>query len=143
VAQKTYDSKQISLIVGTKPLTGLADGSFVTVRRNSDAFTTQVGADGEPVRSKTNDRSGEYEFVLMQGSDENDFMSELALADELSNGGVIPVLVKDNLGNSLYVSESAWIKKVPDSEFAKENGQRTWIMSSGNVNIFVGKSNAA
>ncbi len=138
MGQKTYDAKQVSIIVGVSPLVGLADGSFVTVRRNSDAFNLQIGADGEGVRSKTNDRSGQIEVVLQQGSDSNDLLSELALADEVSNGGVVPVLVKDNLGNSLYAAESAWIRKVPDSEFAKDTGSRTWIIETAQLNVFVG-----
>ena len=142
MGQKTYDAKNISMIVGTKPITGLADGSYLTVRRNEDAWTLQIGADGEGVRSKSNNRSGQFEFNLLQGSDQNDFLSELALADEISNGGVVPILVKDNLGNSLYAAESAWIKKVPDSEFAKENGSRTWIIETAQLNVFIGSSNA-
>lgn len=142
MAQKTYDPKQISIIVGTRAITGFADGSFVTVRRNEDAFTVQIGADGEGVRSKTNNRSGQIEIVLQQGSDENDFLSELALADELSNGGIVPMLVKDNLGNSKYAAESAWVKKAPDSEFAKETGSRTWIFETAQLNVFVGLSTA-
>lgn len=141
MGQKTYDAKNISMIVGTKPITGLADGSYLTVRRNEDAWTLQVGADGEPVRSKSNNRSGQFEFNLQQGSDENDFFSELALADEVSNGGVVPVLVKDNLGKSLYAAESVWVKKIPDSEFAKETGARTWLMETGILSAFIGSSN--
>ena len=138
--QKTYDASQVSIIIGTRPLTGFADGAYVTVRRNSDAFSITVGADGEVVRSKTNDRSGQYEINLLQASDDNDFLSELAIADEVTNGGLVPILVKDNLGTSIYASESGWIKKVPDSEFAKVSGLRTWLFETGALNIFVGKS---
>lgn len=140
MAIKTYDVKKLSIIVGTRPMTGLADGTVVTVRRNEDAFTTQIGADGEGVRSKTNNRSGQIELSLQQGSDDNAFLSEIAIADELANGGVVPILVKDNLGNSLYAAESAWIKKVPDSEFARETGTRTWVFETAQLNVFVGKS---
>jgi hypothetical protein len=139
---KTYDAKQISIIVGTRPLTGLADGSFVTVRRNEDGWNLQIGSDGEGVRSKTNNRSGQIEINTQQGSSDNDFMSELAISDEVSNGGVVPVLIKDNLGTSLYAAESAWIKKIPDSEFAKETGARTWLMETAQLNMFVGASNS-
>lgn len=143
MAQKTYDPKQISVIVGTRPMTGFADGSFVTVRQNSEAFTLQIGADGEGVRSKTNNNSGQIEIVLQQGSDENDFLSELAIADKLSNGGVVPVLVKDNLGTSLHAAESAWVRKLPDSDYARETGSRTWLLETANLNTFVGKSTAS
>lgn len=140
MAIKTFDIKQVSIIVGTRPMTGLADGTVVTVRRNEDAFTLQIGADGEGVRSKSNNRSGQIELNLQQGSDDNDFLSELAISDEVANGGVVPILVKDNLGNSLYGAESAWVRKVPDSEFARETGTRTWLFETAQLNVFVGKS---
>lgn len=140
MAIKTYDAKQVSIIIGTRPMTGLADGSFVTVRRNAEAFMLQIGADGEGVRSKSNNRSGQIELVLQQGSSDNDFLSELAIADELSNGGLIPILVKDNLGNSLYAAETGWIRKVPDSEFARETGSRNWVFETAQLNVFVGGS---
>lgn len=139
---KTYNPKQVSIIIGTRPMTGFADGSFVIVRRNSDSFTLQIGADGEGVRSKSNDRSGQLELSLQQGSDDNDFLSELAIADEVSNGGVVPLLVKDNLGTSLYAAESGWIRKPADSEFASETGGRTWLFETAQLNVFVGKSNS-
>jgi len=137
---KTYDPKEVSIIIGTRPLTGLADGTFVTVRRNSDSWSLQIGADGEGVRSKTNDRSGQVEIVLQQGSSDNDFLSELANSDEVSNGGVVPILIKDNLGSSLFAAESGWIKKPGDSAFAKETGDRTWLFETAQLNMFIGGS---
>ncbi len=135
---KTYDPKQIVIIVGGVQLTGFADGSFVTVRRNADAWSLQMGTDGEGTRSKSNDKSGQIEVVLMQSSQGNAYLSNLALADELNNAGIVPALVKDNGGSSLHAAEQVYVKKTPDSEYAREAGPRTWVLETDNLQNFVG-----
>lgn len=138
MAVKTYDPKGVSLIVGGHIVQGYADGSFVKVSRNEDMFSTKIGADGEPSRTKSNNKSGLLEITLLQSSASNDVLSGYALADELSNSGQVPVMVKDNNGTSIYVSEAGWIKKMPDAELGKELGERTWIIECGALDMFVG-----
>jgi len=137
---KTYDPKQVGIIVGTRPLTGYEDGTFVNVTRNSDSWSLSMGADGEGTRSKSNDKSGRVEITLKQSSSDNEYMSELALADELSGGGTFPVLVRDASGTSLYAAETAWVVKPSDSEFAKESSARTWMLETDNLAMFVGSN---
>src|SRR5690554_1526750 len=99
---KTYDPKQVQLIVGGVPLSGFADGTFVRVGRRNVAWDLVAGADGEGTRTKSNDKTGFFEFELMQSSQSNQYLSNLALSDELNNAGVVPVLVKDGSGASLH-----------------------------------------
>ena len=127
---KTYDPRQVIIIVAGNQMSGYADGSFVTVARNEDMFTLQVGTSGEGTRSKSNNRSGTITFQLMQSSDSNAVLQALANVDELSNAGAVPVMVKDNSGDSLYIAETAWIRKIPDSEFSREAGPREWVLET-------------
>jgi len=127
---KTYDPRQVIIIVAGNQMSGYADGSFVTVARNEDMFTLQVGTSGEGTRSKSNNRSGTITFQLMQSSDSNAVLQALANVDELSNSGAVPVMVKDNSGGSLYIAETAWIRKIPDSEFSREAGPREWVLET-------------
>ena len=124
MAVKTYDASQVAIIVGGFNITGFADGSFVSVERNADAFALYVGTDGEGTRAKTNNKSGRFTFTLSQSSDSNAILSGIAAADELKNAGVVPVLVKDGSGASLYAAETAWIVKQPAAEFGREIGSR-------------------
>ena len=135
---KTYDPKQVVLIVGGRQITGFAADTFITVARNSDAFTMQVGVDGEGTRSKSNDKSGTFTFSLMQTAKDNEYLSSLALADELDNSGVVPVMVKDVNGSSLELAEQAYIQKMPDSEFNREATGREWILATDALQKFVG-----
>ena len=138
MAVKTYDPKGVSVIIGGHIVGGYADGTFVKVARNNDAFSTKVGADGEPSRTKMADKSGTVEVTLMQSSASNDVLSGYALADEVSNGGQVPILVKDGNGTSIYTSAAGWVKKIPDAELGTDMRERTWVIECGAIDMFVG-----
>ena len=136
MALKTYDAKQVSIIVGGAIISGYADGSFVRVERNADQFSLVMGADGEATRSKSNNKSGRFTFTLQQSSDSNAILAGFAALDELSNNGIIPVLVKDNSGNSLHTAAQAWCVKYPSSEYAKESGTKEWVFETDELITF-------
>lgn len=129
---KTYDSKLVSVIVGTKPLSGFADGSFVNASRDADDWAKSVGADGETTRSKSNNKAGKIVITLKQSSDSNDYLSGLAVS-----GAVVPVLVRDASGRTVIGSESGWVLKPADAEFGKEAGDREWTIDCADLNMFV------
>lgn len=136
---KTYDPSKVLITYNNFALSGFADGTFATVTRNEDMWTLSVGCDGEDTRSKSNNKSGTFEITLMQSSESNQILSDFMLADELSNSGSGPLLVKDaSSGTTLYMAEQAWIKKAPDSEFGRESGSRTWVFETGVVAVNIG-----
>lgn len=139
---KTYDPKQVAVIIGGKIMRGFADGTFVKVERNEQGFNLKVGVDGEGTRAKSNNRSGKITITLMQSSDSNDDLSAFAAADELSNTGAVPVLIKDASGSSLFSAVTAWVQKYADAEYAKEAGPRTWVLESDEILMFEGGNGA-
>jgi hypothetical protein len=135
---ETYSPKKVQVIVGVALIQGFADGTFINVERSVDAFTLSVGADGEASRVHSPDRSGTITITLAQTSDSNDILSALAIADDLSLQGTIPVLVKDNNGRTLVEANTAWVKKLPAQEYSKEMSTREWVIECAELNIHVG-----
>jgi hypothetical protein len=133
-----YDPKQVAIIIGGKVMSGFADGTFVTIKRAEKAFNLKIGVDGEGTRSKSNNKSGMIEIVLMQSSASNDDLSALTAADELSNLGAVPCLVNDKSGRTLASCLTGWVQKYPDAGFAKEVETRTWIIETDNLALFIG-----
>jgi hypothetical protein len=133
----TYDPKQVILTVGGVPITGFADGTFITVERSNDSFTKSSGADGIVTRVKQNDKSGTITCTLAQTSPSNDILSAQAVLDEQSNAGVVPVQCKDNSGRTVLFSAFAWIRKPPSVEFGKEVSNREWPMDAADLDINV------
>jgi hypothetical protein len=135
---KTYDPKQVAVIVGGKILHGFGDGTFIVAERNEQAFNLKVGVDGEGTRAKSNNKSGKVTLTLMQSSGSNDDLSAFAVADELSNSGAVPLLIQDHSGRTLCTALTAWIQKYANAEFAKEVSTRSWVLETDELVIFDG-----
>ena len=139
---RTFDPKEVSIIFGEFLIRGFSD-SQITVARDNPAYEMVIGADGEATRVKSNDRSGTITITLQQSSPSNDDLSTIALSDELSNTGVRPFFMKDNLGTTIYSAASAFIEKIPDAGFAKTATDRVWVLKTDNLVAFLGSNNQA
>lgn len=135
---KTYDPKSMAIIIGGKQASGFADGTFLNVEFDEDAFGLTVGADGEGMRAKSNNKSATITLTLLPTSDYNRHLSDLAQADEDSNSGVVPVLIKDGSGRDLHSAESAWIQKRAAAEYSREGSPREWTLRTDNLQSFLG-----
>jgi len=142
MAVRTYDPKSVVVSIGGVPMSGYADGTFLVVDRDEQAFTKVTGADGTSTRVKSNNRSGSMTLTLKQSSPSNDVLSGFTALDELSNSGVVPILIKDLSGNSLYFSATGWVQKFPSSEFGKEINNREWVLDLVDVDMFVGSNSS-
>ena len=123
-----YDSKQVLVIVGGAPISGFADGTFVEVAFDEQQWNKVTGADGLTQRSKTNNFAGNITITLMNGSNGNDALSALWNADRISNQGVVPVLVKDLSGRTLWAAENGWVQQMPNQAFGKDATERSWVI---------------
>ena len=138
MAVRTYDPAGVTVSVGGYPIQGFADGTFINVERSADLFSKVVGADGFTSRSKSNDRSGTVTITLKQTSPSNDVLAGIQLLDEVSNQGVVPVMVKDINGNTLVFSESGWIRKAPTIEEGRDLTDREWAFDCADLDMFAG-----
>jgi len=135
---RTYDPKDIIVTIGGVPMSGFADGTFVNVERDNDMFTKVSGADGEISRAKSNDKGGVLTLTLSQTSMSNDVLSGIAVADELTNSGVVPIFVKDINSLSTFVSAFGWVKKQPAAEYGKVINNREWVVDLADLEVFIG-----
>jgi hypothetical protein len=135
---KTYDPKAVICTFGGIALQGFANGTFLVAQRDEDLFTKSVGADGSVERAKSNNKAGNCVFTLQQTSPSNDVLSGFALADELRNEGVKPLLIKDLSGRTLLFAASAWIRKTANASFGKEVETREWTIDCASMDMFVG-----
>lgn len=136
---KTYDPKNVQIIIGGVPMSGLADGTFLTVAFDEPQFSKTVGADGEVSRAKSNNYSATATLTLKQTSASNDVLSGFATADRETNAGVVPMMVKEiGSGRTLLFAEAAWVEQFPDVVYSKEVEDREWTLALANVTPFVG-----
>lgn len=135
MAVRTYDPKSVVLVFGGATISGYADGTFITVERNSDNFSMISGADGEVSRAKTNDRTGSITITLTQTSPSNSLLSFYEALDQRTGSGVAPVGITDLKGGSTYFSGNGWVRKPANAEFSKEISNREYIIDCDNVSM--------
>ena len=134
----TYAADAVQIIVGGVPISGLADGTFVSISRDEQAYNKVTGADGTTSRAKTANRAGAITITVQQTSPSNDVLSGFMIADEAGDNGVVTVLVKDTIGRTLHSASSAWVQKMPDQDFSKEIEEREWVLDCARIDSFVG-----
>lgn len=132
----TYDPKDLTISVNGSILSGFSD-DVVTVERAEDQVADTVGADGEVMRTLTNDRRGNIQISLLQTSASNLVLSALANADEQTGGSVFPVLIQDNRGNDIHAAAEAWIQKQPQAIYNKSNSPRVWTIRCADLRMVV------
>lgn len=130
---KTYDLKRVLMTVNGVPVSGFDEGEAVTVEFNEDAWKMKVGADGEAVRSKTNNRSGKLTFNVLYSSSANNIFESLRLADELTNSGQAAIYLKDLASGTEVFAARAWVTKSPNITFGQEAGAREWVFETGEM----------
>jgi hypothetical protein len=135
---RTYDPKLIVVTFGSVTITGYADGTFLTIAGNGDAFSKVRGADGGVDRVNMNQADYAVTLTLKQTSITNDQLSALHSADKLGNAGKLPLVVKDLNGTTLFSAPQAWVAKEPDPEFSAELSNREWRIDTGIASLVVG-----
>jgi hypothetical protein len=129
----TYDPKKVIITYGSVPIGGYADGTFVQVDPNGDAFTKKVGADGEVVRTRSNDNTHTVAITLQQSSLSNQYLSTCKNADKLTGLGMLPLSITDLNGATLFFWPQAWVSTDPGWGFAKEPTDRAWTFHTGQI----------
>jgi hypothetical protein len=136
----SYDPSQVIVTVGGVILSGWSDGDAIIARRNEEMYFTKTGNDGTVGRARNANKSGEFEFKLLQTSEVNAQLSTLVNADDLLNDGkaLVAISVLDGSGTSLASATQCWVKQLPEMTFGKEVGERTWIFSAADMRMFIG-----
>lgn len=133
-----YDPLRVAGSFGEVFFDGPADGTFISVEREEDAFSKEVGAGGDVVRVRSRNRSGSVTLTLQASSPANDRLSALLLADEQFGTGIRPIFIKDLNGTTLIHAAAAWIKKAPTVDYGDEGGSREWVFDCAELSIFAG-----
>lgn len=131
VTVKTFDPKMVVITFGSIPISGYAEGTFVSVNRSGDAFAKKKGAGGDVERINKNQGDFEVTVTLQQTAGANKELSAVLAADQVTNAGVFPLTIKDLLGETLFFAPQAWIRKDPEWEDGDDLNSRAWTFDTG------------
>lgn len=130
-----FDASEVVMTVGEIAITGLADGTFVEITQENNSFESVSGADGEVVRTKSNDRRHTITFTLLQSSQANALLGAQHNLDINSPNGdaILPMRVFDKASGTTAIAAKCWIEKPADVTYGKEQSDRVWVLKSNNV----------
>jgi hypothetical protein len=123
---------------GGSPIIGVAEGTFITVERSEDSFSTTTGSDGETLRVRNRNVSGTITFTLMQSSPSNDILSTAWQLDEKYGRGVAPFGMAELNGTTMAAGPNTWVQKPPTIERGKEASSCEWVLATDRLEMFVG-----
>jgi hypothetical protein len=135
---RNYDPGRIVVIWNGIQIQGYGPDTFVKATRNEDAFTEQVGANGDVVHVRNRNRTGKVTFTVQDASPSNDQLSAAAIADELTGLSVGALMIKDLNGTTLVQCANARIQKFPDLEYAAAAGTNDWVLMCAELEMLLG-----
>ena len=136
MASRTFNPKlHVMTYTPVGILTGLNDGEFLNIEKNSDAMTLKVGADGESAVAVNADESGRVTVTVLATAEIN---RALSLACATRARGALQI--KDLSGTLVASAEDAWIMKEAPISRSKEVESRAWVFESGEL-LIVGGGN--
>lgn len=120
---------------------GYASGDFAKLVQEKASFTEVEGTDGTVTRSKTYSRLTSFTLMTMQSNSlTNGFLSAQLFADEtgINGAGILPLLIQDLNGTTLFQALRAWVSKPADQDFSAEAKPREWLIKAIRDAIIVG-----
>ena len=121
---KTYDTRDVSVVVDGTVLTGFAEGTFVEASKDEDNYEAYVGAQGEVSRSRNANPMGSINVTLKSTSPSNALLNTLAK----SNRTFAARVVDRNTGNATAGGAVCWVQKPTGLEWGDEVSEREWTI---------------
>lgn len=138
-----YSPEDVIVLLSGVSIGGMAEGTFISISKESPSFTTKVSSDGVVSRGYTNSPIYSVTLTLHSASPSNDVLTDFWLADESSRRGFFSVLIKDPLGSSLFDASAGWITKTPNMEFGDKISNREWTLTCIQSNVNFGGNGVA
>jgi hypothetical protein len=137
---KFWDPDQVDCILGGFAMSGFADNSMIEFEEEGDRFSEVDGIDGGLTRSKKIVRKGTLTVHLANTSKSNDVLTAIHTTDINAPGGagVIPGLIRDKNGSTLYALPECWVMGFPKDEFTDKASERAWKVRCVNYIPFLG-----
>jgi hypothetical protein len=131
---RTYAPQEVKIAWGGFPITGFADGEFVTITPNSDLTDEVVGAQGDVALTKIANWTGTVTVTLLQNADCNIYLSNLYYAQQRAKDIVREnMTIVDPSGSTLYECRDAHLKTPPVVTLADGQNAKTYTFFVSNL----------
>lgn len=125
------------------PLSGFADGTFISITKDKVPYGTTETADGQIARLYTNSQTYTISLTFHRGSISNDVLTKLWQLDEFTQRAKFPLFIRDLSGTDLFFSTNTWIEGIPSMVESTNFDSRTWVLRSSQAGINIGSNQDA
>ena len=129
----TYDPKKVTVVFGAKQITGFSEDDIISIAPSGEGMQKIVGADGEVGRSVDPNETFEVTISLATTSKSNEYLSELYNIDRQTGSAMLPFMIKDLSGTTMFMAEQAWVANFPESSLGRVIGTHEWTIATGQV----------
>ncbi len=136
----TYTPSDVKLIIGSYIVTGW---DAISIRRNKRIFNPIEGIRGKNTRVKNLDTSATITIPLIQTSQSNGVFSEILRLDAVQGTGRISLTLQDRSGNSVFVSDEAYIMDYPETTYTDDIETRNWVIYCQSTTTYAVNGNAS
>jgi len=125
---ETYNPDDVKMSLGTTAITGVMDGTFITIEPNAPVWKKKVGAQGNVARTRVEDESYRITITLMGSSPSNKDLTGILKSDKATGSGQLPFLMEDKSGEDSFFATNAWIEGRPSFSKADDITPVVWII---------------
>jgi hypothetical protein len=131
---KTYSPQSVRIAWAGVPITGYADGEFVTITPNSDLTDEVVGAAGDVALTKIANYTAMVTVTLLQNAESNLYLSNIYAAQQRADDIVRENLtIVDPSGSTLYECRDAHLKTAAPVTLSDGQNAKTWTWFVSNM----------
>ena len=131
---KTYAPQEVKIAWGGFPITGLADGEFITIAPNSDLTDEVVGAQGDVALTKIANWTGTVTITLLQNADCNIYLSNLYAAQQRAADIIREnMTITDPSGSTLYECRDTHMKTAAPVTLSDGQNSKQWTFFVSNM----------
>lgn len=135
----TYSPEDVTiLLAGFIPIEGYIDGTFLSIKRDINPYSSKVTADSITSRTYRSSKNYTVTLTLHSASASNDVLTALLELDELTQTAKFPIIIRDQLGTSFFYSASAWVEDPADMDFGTNITERRWVIKATQSIMSVG-----
>jgi hypothetical protein len=137
----TYSPSDVSITLAGKPIEGFSDGEFIRVTRESPLYTSKRAMDGTVAVTQQRYSKWTVVITLAQSSPSNNFLDgvQKILAEyNVAAMQWLPLIIKDNSGDTMFFAKDVWIEQVPEQVFGKDMSVREWTIVCNDVTSIIG-----
>lgn len=125
---KDYSPYKTTSSWGGILMEGVAEGTFISMSRNSPRTEVTTGAKGDSGITVSADRSGTVEVTLLQNSPTNQYLSGIVNAEDLDYEVYrSDFIVTDPSGSVLAVAKRAHIQEGPSIDLGDGQNSKVWM----------------